>query len=189
MKDHEKSEDHLLKRAKIIFASGDPEKSIAFFTRAELQGRKLLDIWLSRGAAFMAIGRYHEASDDFTRILERDSRNERASYFRGIARVATGKYEEGIKDLTISLGNNNSRGIAHLLRGLAYAELGNKADALLDINSAKVFSDAELASFRKLFGDAGNPFQNTKALLAEENAPWNNLLSRESASKLLNLLQ
>ncbi len=148
-----------------------------------------MDIWLSRGAALMVVGRYHDAIEDFDRYLENDNRNERASYFRGVAKVAVGKYREGIDDLTISLGRNNGRGIAHLVRGLAYAELGEQDDAILDINSAEVFSDAEMKSFRKLFGSGGNPFRNSKALLADENAPWNNLLSRESASKLLNLLQ
>ena len=178
-----------LRRAKILFASGRLEESIRYFTIAEEKESEKLDIWLSRGAVHMALGKYIEASKDFSRVLADDPQHERAHYFRGVAQVALGKYEQGIADLTSSLIKNNNRGIAHLIRGLAYAELGQKADAILDINSASAFSEAEYSSFHKLFGDRSDLFQNSRALLTEENAPWNNLLSRESASTLLNLLQ
>lgn len=178
-----------LRQAKILFASGQLKKSIAAFTRAEQSGCDTIDVWLSRGAAQMALGKYHEAKEDFTRILEQDAEHERAAYYRGVALDALGEYENAIKDLTSALIKNNNRGIAHLVRGVAYAELGQKQNAMLDINSASAFSDAELTSFKNLFGDIPLPLQNTEALLAEENAPWNNLLSKEAAGKLLNLLQ
>ncbi len=177
-----------LRTAKIFFASGQLEKSIEYFTLAEDDGCDIVDICLSRGAAAMALGLYEKAEKDFTRALHEDEENERAHYFRGVARVALGEYEKAINDLTFSLIRNNNRGIAHLARGLAYSELGNEKDAALDFNTASAFSDAELQSFKKLFGDIPSPFTNTKALLAKENAPWNNLLSRDAAKKLFNLL-
>ena len=189
MKTDKKTGDHYLRQAKLYFASGELRKSIRFFTFAEKENVHLPEIWLSRGAAFMAIGRYKEAALDFTRVLDHDVYNERAYYFRGLARVADGQFEMGIRDLTSSLSRNNDRGIAHLVRGLAYAELGNKSDALLDINSAEAFSEAELKSFKTLFGSRGNPFRNADKLLAEENAPWNNLLSKGSAEQILNLIR
>ena len=137
----------------------------------------------------MALGRYSEAKEDFSRVLKKDAKHERASYFRGVACVALGEYEQAIEDLTVSLVQNNDRGIAHLARGLAYAELGKEHDAALDMNSAAVFSEAELQSFKKLFDVLPSPFRNTQAFLAKENAPWNNLLSRDSANKLLKLIQ
>ncbi len=178
-----------LRRAKILFASGQLEESINHFTIAEERGCNTIDVWLSRGAAQLALGNYSKAKEDFSRILAKDTKNERAHYFRGIANVALGKYEAGIEDLTVSLIQNNNRGIAHLIRGVAYAELGEKSDALLEINSASAFSTAEINSFNKIFGDMPNAFQNTKALLAKENAPWNNLLNQKSANTLMNLLQ
>jgi tetratricopeptide (TPR) repeat protein len=184
----QKNTDEMLRRAKILFASGQLEKSVTQFTIAEENGCDPAEVSLSRGAAQMALGNYSEAIDDFSKIIEEDTRNERAHYFRGIAHVALGKYEQGIVDLTSSLKQNNDRGIAHLIRGLAYAELGQKSDAVLDINSASAFSAAEIASFKKVFGAMPNAFQNTRAMLAKENAPWNNLLNQESASTLMNLL-
>ena len=177
-----------LQKAKLFFASGQLEKSIDYFTLAEKEGGDIVDICLSRGAAAMALGRYAPAEKDFTQVLIEDKKNERAHYFRGVARVALGEYEKAINDLTFSLIRNNNRGIAHLARGLAYSELGNEKDAALDFNTASAFSDAELQSFKKLFGDIPSPFTNTKALLAKENAPWNNLLSRDAAKKLFKLL-
>ncbi len=178
-----------LREAKIFFASGQLTQCIDSFNTAEKQGENLLDICLSRGAAQIALGRFHEAEQDFTRVLQQDRENERAYYFRGIARVALKKFDSAVDDLTRSLVRNNNRGIAHLVRGLAYAELGEDQDAALDFNSASAFSEAEFHSFKKLFGDKHTPFQNTRSLLAKENAPWNNLLTGEAAQRLRNLMQ
>lgn len=178
-----------LQDAKILFASGQLEKSIQAFTIAEQKGCNPVDVYLSRGACQLALGRHAEAKDDFTRALESDKNNERAHYFRGIACIALKEYREAIDDLTFSLARNNDRGIAHLARGIAYAELGDESDAALDFNGSNAFSEAEIRSFKKLFGDKATPFRNTRAMLSKENAPWNNLLSKESADKLSRLLQ
>jgi len=177
-----------IRKAKLLFASGQIRESIKHFTLAENEGYELVDIWLSRGAALLALSHYKSAEKDFSNVLEVQQDNERAYYYRGISRAGQGHHQKAIGDLTASLSRNNNRGIAHLIRGLSYAELGNRSDAVLDINSAGAFSDAELDSFAKLFGTIGHPFRNARALLAEENAPWNNLLDRSSAEKLMKLL-
>ena len=178
-----------IKKAKLLFASGQVRESIRQFTLAEKEGYELVDIWLSRGAALLAMGSFNAADSDFTNVLAVQHDNERAYYYRGIAHAARGLYQKAVDDLTQSLCRNNNRGIAHLIRGLSYAELGNKSDAVLDINSAGSFSDAEFASFRNVFGNAGAPFQNARALMAVENAPWNNLLDRSSVDRLMELLK
>ena len=177
-----------LVEAKILFASGQLERSIEAFSAAEKNGCNLIDVCLSRGAAQMALGKYKEAKEDFTRVLTEDNDNERAYYFRGIALFALGEYQEAVEDLTSSLKRNNNRGIAHLARGMAYAELGEEKYAELDLNSATAFSSAEFKSFKKLFGKLPAPFTNTRELMARENAPWNNLLNTDSAQKLLDLI-
>ena len=177
-----------LNEAKIYFASGQLERSVEAFSAAEAKGSDMIDVCLSRGAALMALGKYEEAKDDFTRVIKKDNDNERAYYFRGIALFALGDYERAVEDLTVSLTGNNNRGIAHLARGMAYAELGQEEYAALDLNSAKAFSSAEFKSFEKLFGDLPAPFTKARELMARENAPWNNLLNKDSAQKLLDLL-
>jgi len=181
--------DTYLQEAKILFASGQLVKSIDLFTLAYEKGCDPVAVCLSRGAAAMALGRYQEAEEDFTRVLQEDAQNERAHYYRGLAHAALGEYQAAIDDLTFSLTRNHERGIAHLVRGLAYTELGQKKLAALDFNTASAFSAAELKSFKKLFGDNKVAFQNATALTAKENAPWNNLLSKEDAEKLCNLLR
>jgi len=177
-----------IRKAKLLFASGQLKESIRAFTVAEREGYELLDIWLSRGAALLALGHYKAAERDFSNVLEVQQDNERAYYYRGVARAAQGRHQKAIDDLSQSLSRNNNRGIAHLIRGLSYAELGNKSDAVLDINSAGAFSDAEFDSFAKLFGALDHPFKKARALLAVEQAPWNNLLDKSSLEKLLKLL-
>lgn len=184
--DNEKSDwKNTLRQAKIYFASGQLEKSIEYFSLAAEEGHELPLIWMSRGAAYIALGDYAAAKDDLTLALSLDPKNERACFFRGVAMFALGEYEKSIDDLTQSLIKNNNRGIAHLMRGIAYAELGHDSDAELDINSASAFSSAEFSSFNKVFGDLPDAFPNSKALLSRENAPWKNLLSRESGDMLL----
>ena len=177
-----------LVEAKILFASGQLERSVEAFSVAEKKGYNVIDVCLSRGAAQMALEKYKEAQEDFTRVLKEDNDNERAYYFRGIALFALGEYQEAIEDLTSSLMRNNNRGIAHLARGMAYAELGEEKYAELDLNSATAFSSAEFKSFRNLFGKLPAPFTNTRELMAKENAPWNILLNSDSAQKLLEVI-
>jgi len=188
MKSKESEALEKIRRAKLFFASGQILECIREFTLAEQEGYELVDIWLSRGAALLVQGRYKLAETDFSNVLEVQKDNERAYYYRGVARAAQGQHRKAIDDLTASLSRNNNRGIAHLVRGLSYAELGNQSDAVLDINSAGAFSDAEIKSFTTLFGNGGFPFRNAKALMAEENAPWNNLLDPSSAETLMKLL-
>jgi len=187
MKYPQMQSENIIHQAKVMFASGSLDESIELFTLAEQKGLGSVDLWLSRGAAQIARGNYSHAKEDFTRVINEDSRNERAYYFRGVARVALGEYKEGIADLTSSLMQNNDRGIAHLVRGLAYGELGLVSDAILDINSASAFSAAEIDSFRKVFGSSPEIFQNCRTMMGKEHAPWNNLLTPDSAKKLLHL--
>jgi tetratricopeptide (TPR) repeat protein len=177
-----------LREAKLHFASGNLEKSIQYFNLAEEHGCNRQEVYLSRGAARIALGLFFEARRDLSVVIGEDNKNERAYYFRGIANIGLGKYQKAIDDFTQSLIRNHDRGIAHLMRGLAYSELGQHNDAVLDINSATAFSEAELKSFHKLFGDKVAPFKNTRAMLAKENAPWLNMLSCEAADTLRSIL-
>ena len=177
-----------LREAKILFASGQLDKSIESFNRAEDLGSDIIDTCLSRGAAFVALRRFEEAERDFSRVLEADSENERAFYFRGVSRAALGQFQAAINDLSQSISRNNDRGLALLLRGLAYSELGRNEDAERDFNAAAVSSEYEMESFKNVFSVIDSPFKNTKAKLSEDNVSWKNVLSDRSAQMLRNLL-
>ena len=173
-----------LREGKILFASGQPEKSIPYFTAALEQGIDPVIVGLSRGTANMALGQHRAAKEDFTLVLNYDPQNERGYFFRGIARFALGEYESAIEDLTRSLTKNHDRGIAYLARGLAYAQLGEEKDAALDFHSAAAFSSAEVESFLKLFQSHDSQLNKTMAMLRKQSAPWKALLTREEADKI-----
>ena len=176
--------DAYLREAKILFASGQPEQSIRYFSLALEHGSDPLIVGLSRGTAWMAQGMHREAEQDFTMALEDDPGNERAHYFRGVARFALGEYANAVADLTRSLTQNHVRGIAYLARGLAYAELGEQKDAALDLSTASSFSSAEVDSFLKLFGNDKSRRNRTMSMLRRESAPWKSLLTKEEAEKI-----
>lgn len=178
-----------LREGKILFASGQPEKSIPYFTAALEQGIDPVTIGLSRGAAYLALGRYPDAREDFTLVLKNDPENERGFFFRGIARFALGEYEPAIGDLTRSLTKNHNRGTAYLARGLAYAELGEEGDSALDFHSAAAFSTAEVESFLKLFEGHTGQLNKTMAMLKKQSAPWKVLLTREEADRIRTMLK
>lgn len=173
-----------LREAKILFASGSPEKSISFFTRALEHGCDPVMVRLSRGAAFMAQGMHSQAEEDFSRVLEIDATGERAYYFRGVACLALGKYDHAIRDLTVCLTRNHDRGIAYLARGLAYAQIGEERDAALDFSTASSFSSAEVDSFFRLFAGHRQQFEKSMRMLRRESAPWKTLLTREEADRI-----
>lgn len=45
-----------LRQAKILFASGQLEKSVTFFSLAEKHGKDLPEIWMSRGGRLYGTG-------------------------------------------------------------------------------------------------------------------------------------
>ena len=177
-----------LQEGKILFASGNPEASIPFFTTALEQGADQVTVGLSRGSANMALQRFTDAKEDFTLVIDAAPQNERAYYFRGIAEIALQQYEAAIVDLTRSLTKNHKRGIAYLARGLAYTELGNEKDAQLDFNSASAFSEAELQSFLKVFDNHPAQRNKTIEMLKRQGAPWKALLSQKEADAIRNSL-
>lgn len=177
-----------LREAKILFASGQLDKCIEAFNRAEELGSDTIDTCLSRGAAFVALRRFEEAERDFSSALEADKDNERAYYFRGVARAALGQYQAAILDFNQTLKRNSDRGVARLLRGLAYSELGQSSEAEADLNSVAALSETEMESFKNVFGVIDSQFKNTKQRLSEEKSPWKNVLSERSARMLRNLL-
>ena len=173
----------------MLFASGQLDKSIESFNRAESEGSDTIDTCLSRGAAFMALRRFEEAERDFSRVLDADVENERAYYFRGVARAALGQFQAAINDLTQSIRRNSDRTVARLLRGLAYSELGQSGEAENDLNFAAASSAHQMESFKNVFSVIDSPFKNTKEKLRDEKESWKNVLSDRSAEMLRNLLE
>lgn len=181
--------ESLLQEAKSLFASGHPAESIDYFTKAEEQGCNPVTVFLSRGAAYISIGKYKEAIEDFNRVLESDADNERALYYRGVARMNIRKFEEAVDDLTRSIGINHERGVAFLARGLALAELDREEEAVRDFKTATVFSNVEVESFMNQFGNNRTLFGKSMALLEGERGPWKYVLNEQEVEKVKKWLE
>ena len=178
------TENNLLNEAKSMFATGHPMESIELFTKAEKEGCNPVTVSLSRGAAFLTAGELDKAIDDFNRVLEIDTDNERAFYFRGIAHLMKGDFVYSVADLSKSISFNHERGAAFFARGLAFAELDQTEKSLRDFKTAIAFSNREVASFASLFGENRTFLDKSLALLEGERGPWSVVMNEDEVSKL-----
>ena len=176
-------------KAQELFLTGHPEESIEYFTRAEEEGCNPVDVFLSRGAAFLNIGKYDEAIEDFGRVLEIDVKNERAFYYRGVTEMIKGSYEPAVEDLTRSVELNHERGVAFLARGLCLSELDRMDEAARDLKTAIAFSTVKVEEFANMFGENRTLFDKSIALLEGERGPWKIVLDEGEVNKLKKWLE
>ena len=176
-------------KAQELFFTGHPEESIEYFTRAEKEGCNPVDVFLSRGAALLKIGKYDEAIEDFSRVLEIDLKNERAFYYRGMAEMIKGRYGSAVEDLTRSIELNHERGAAFLARGLCFSELDRMDEAARDIKTAIAFSTIEVEKFANMFGENRTLLDKSIALIEGERGPWRIVLDETEVNKLKKWLE
>ena len=181
--------DTLFREGKDRFVTGHPEESIELFTKAAEEGCNPVEVYLSRGAAYMTTGHYREAEGDFSLVIGIDTDHERAHYYRGVARLILGNFEGAVKDLTASLAINHGRGISFLARGIALAELGKEDEAVRDFKTATVFSNVEVEGFMNLFGNNRSLFNRSIALLEGDRGPWKAVMNEQEVEKIKNWLE
>jgi tetratricopeptide (TPR) repeat protein len=176
--------NELLHEGKELFITGHPKESIELFTQAQEQGADPVAVYLSRGAAYLAIGELDKSLDDFNRVIEIDGGNERAFYYRGIVYLRRGEFSEAVDDLTASITLNHERGAAFLARGIAYAELDRQDDSLRDLKTAIAYSNREVQGFANLFGENRTLFGKSMALLEGDRGPWSIVMNEDEVDKL-----
>jgi len=176
-------------KAQELFFTGHPEESIEYFTNAEKEGCNPVDVFLSRGAAFLNIGKYDNAIDDFGRVLKIDVNNERAFYYKGIAEMIKGSYELAVEDLTHSIELNHERGVAFLARGLCFSELDRMDEAARDLKTAIAFSNIEVEKFANMFGENRTLLDKSIKLLEGDRGPWKIVFDEAEADKLKKWLE
>lgn len=181
--------DTLFLEGKDRFATGHPDESIELFTKAADEGCNPVEVYLSRGAAYLTTGHTMEAEGDFSLVLGIDTDNERAHYYRGVARLIMGNYEGAVKDLTESITVNHDRGVTFLARGIALAELGREEDAVRDFKTATVFSNVEVEGFMNLFGNNRSLFNRSMALVEGDRGPWKAVMNEQEVEKIKNWLE
>lgn len=181
--------DTLFREGKDRFATGHPDESLLFFSKAAEEGCNPVQVFLSRGAAYMSTAHYQEAEGDFSIVLGIDTDNDRAHYYRGVARLVQGNYEGALKDFTASLAVNHERGVSFLARGIALAELGREDEAARDFKTATVISDVEVEGFMNLFGNNRSKFNRSMALMEGDRGPWKAVMNEEEVKKIRNWLE
>ena len=183
------NESGLFHEGQKLFQTGHPKESIGYFSEAAEQGCNPVNSYLSKGAAYIAIGEFERAIVDFHRVLRIDEHNDRALYYRGIAYLNIGGFEDAVKDLSRSIELNHERGTAFFARSLAYAELGQTEESLRDLKTAIVFSNVEVESFTNLFASNRTLFDKYMALLEGERGPLTIVLTDEELAKVHRSIQ
>ena len=181
--------DNLFQEAQHSFVEGDFHKSIELFSEAEAEGCNPVNTHLSKGAAYLRLQEYDKAIEDFERVLEIDSDNERAYYFRGIAYMNKGEFDKAEKDLTSSIMRNHKRGAAFFARGLAHGELGHEDEAMRDFKTAIAFSDVEVDNFLAEYGSHRTMFEKSMALIEGERGPLSIVLDETETAKLKKFME
>jgi tetratricopeptide (TPR) repeat protein len=91
-----------------------------------------------RGSGYMALGRWHDAVDDYTRSLAIDRAEKRKDRFAstahrlGQARARLGRYKEAIRDFSIAISEIPTWDTPYESRAEAYEQLGETTKAAAD---------------------------------------------------------
>jgi tetratricopeptide (TPR) repeat protein len=166
------------------FLGGDLESSIEAFSNALEQGEHPVHSHLNRGIAYLKIGRFAQAIEDFDLILERDGLHERALFYRGVARLNMEKNEEAILDLDRSLALNPDRGAAYLARGLAHYALGHRDEMEKDIHDNHTLSHVELGEFMEEYILAEPLFRRTLKFFEKDKGKWSLSLTEDEVQRM-----
>lgn len=102
----------------------------------ELKLYSIPEAYNNRGNAYLSLGNYQQAIEDFNKAIELDPNYAKAHNNRGLAYGSLGKYDLAIEnfDATINLNNRESR--AYYNRGNVFKALGNYQKAIEDYNRA-----------------------------------------------------
>lgn len=171
------------------FVHGNHEESLKMFEHALDEGFDPVKTLLSRGAAYLSLGKFDNAVDDFTRAVDHDSENERAYYYRGIARLKTEQFGQAAEDLDKALKRNPDMGAAFLARGLARAEIGREEDAVADFKKAMSYANVEAQEFVNTLGGDRTAFQRSLALIEGERLPVTEELNEMEMERLRRWMQ
>jgi regulator of sirC expression with transglutaminase-like and TPR domain len=114
--------------------------SISLWDAELSQFPKLHVIYNNRAEAYMRLGNYQKAIDDYKKAIEVNPRNSIAYYNRGLAYGKSGLHHKAIGDFNraIKLDPQNTKFYINL--GIAYGNLGNYQQAIEKFNVAIKFA-------------------------------------------------
>ena len=107
----------------------------------------------SHAVAKSRAGKYQEAIQDFSRIIEINPKFTKAYYGRGLAKFDLGNKEEAIADYTQALAINPNYIDAYLARGIAKLIVGDISGTITDANQIITINNNYAPAY-KLLGNA-----------------------------------
>lgn len=142
-----KNVDEIYKNGMTEFADNNLEKSIETLTQAaELDpGRKLT--FVSRGAAYLQLGRVDEALADFNEAVDLDPKYARAFHLRGLAKEKKGDDAGAMEDISRAIDLDPEYGAAYYSRVTLYAKMGDEELATEDIAMVQLLTNKNIESF------------------------------------------
>jgi tetratricopeptide (TPR) repeat protein len=123
---------------------------------------------LSRGAAYLKMGKMDEAIRDFTRTIASDRKNARAWYYRGTAYLSKEDLGHAAVDFDKTIALNPDYGAAYFGRGTIYSLMGEDEQASRYIKTAIIKSETEIQGFADVFGISRTQFEKAMAHLSGE---------------------
>jgi tetratricopeptide (TPR) repeat protein len=128
-----------LDSGKFAPATADFSSAIALYDSTKGRGIPDAQYWeahMQRGHALRRGEHYPEAIEDYSLIIDQDSRNLSAYTQRAFCYSHLGKLDEDIADLNVSMKLNGIDAVSLYNRALAYVRKGDQAQAMADFNDA-----------------------------------------------------
>jgi Tfp pilus assembly protein PilF len=103
---------------------------------AELKRYSIPAAYNNRGDAYLALGQYQRAIEDYDKTIELDRDFAKAYNNRGLAYGDLGKYQLALEDFDASIRKNSNEPIAYFNRGNVFKALGDYQKAIEDYSKA-----------------------------------------------------
>lgn len=171
-------------KGKKYFLDGNLPASIKSFTTALEKEPGSPEILLSRGAAYLKLGRFDKAVQDLSKVLDGGGDCERAFFLRGIAFLNASEFEQALADLNRALECNRERGAAILARGLVLSNIGNLKEANEDFTNSYVLDNIVIDEFIEEYAISEALFKQAMELFSIDTGKWRLLQTKDEMVKM-----
>lgn len=171
-------------KGKKYFLEGKLSASVSAFTEALSKDPGALGARLGRGAAQLKLGKFDQAVEDLTAVLEGGGDCEKAYFLRGVAYMNKGEFVNALDDFNRTLEYNEYRAAAILARGMVLANLDRLEEAHQDITSPYVKDSVVIDEFLEEYAIAESLFNQLFDLLNDETSLWNLVLTEDEITRM-----
>jgi hypothetical protein len=109
---------------------------LLLFKRIQIACQQDIKIYFDRANTHSEFGRFQDAIENYSQILQIDSSNADAYFQRGVARSNLGDYRGAIEDYTQIIQRHSNDDYAYFQRGVARSNLGDYQGAIEDYTQA-----------------------------------------------------